>query len=233
VLPALPAPRPAGASRPRLLLLGLSAAWALFAASEALALGLTVDPPRESGGYVYCDVWVADPFEVRVRESLARGMPATLGVRAELWRRRNGWFDRLESSFDADVRIRYEFWSEQYRIERAGAEPLRVADLDSAAALLSLPRSLPLARIGQIRPGVRYYVVVSAVLKPLSVEDIEEVEGWLSGEVRSNGRAGLGVVTELPRTLFDAVRNFAGFGDRRTRTMSAQFGLEDLFRGSP
>jgi len=105
-------------------MLRLAAAWAMFAATDAWALDLTLDSPRERAGYVYCDVWVAEPFEVRVRESLARGMPATLRVRAELWRRRNGWFDRLESSFDADVRIRYEFWSEQYRIERPGAEPL-------------------------------------------------------------------------------------------------------------
>ena len=51
--------------------------------------------PREHAGYVYTDVRLHDPFEHRVRESLERGMPATLSVRAELWRRRHGWFDRL------------------------------------------------------------------------------------------------------------------------------------------
>jgi hypothetical protein len=89
--------------------------------------------------------------------------------------------------------------------------------------------SLPVGRIGQLQPQARYYVAVSAVLKPLSVEDVKEVEGWLSGEVESQRKAGLGVVTELPRALFDAVRNFAGFGDRRVRAASTDFTLPDLF----
>jgi hypothetical protein len=185
--------------------------------------------PRERAGYVYCDVRVRDPFETRVRESLARGMPATLSVRAELWRRRRGWFDRLESTYEAAVRIRYDVWSEQYRIDRPGGVSNFVPSLDAADRLLSNPWSLPVGRIGQLRPQGAYYVVVSAVLKPLSVEDVKEVEGWLSGEVETQRRAGLGVVTELPRALFDAVRNFAGFGDRRVRAVSEDFGLKDLF----
>jgi hypothetical protein len=197
--------------------------------SPASALDLTVSAPRERNGYVYVHARVADPFVPRVEESLARGMPATLEVQCELWRRRNGWFDRLESSFRARVRIRYEVWSDAYRIERAGAAPRRVRTVDSVATLLSRPWAMPAGRIGQLVPGPRYYVVVHAVLKPLSVEDVQEVEGWLSGEVRTHGRSGLGVITELPRALFDTVRNVAGFGDRRTRAVSPEFGLEDLF----
>ena len=61
------------------------------------------------------------------------------------------------------------------------------------------------------------------------VEYVKEVEGRLSGEVQSERKAGIGVVTELPRALFDAVRNFAGFGDRRVRVSSMDFALSDLF----
>jgi hypothetical protein len=71
-------------------------------------------------------------------------------------------------------------------------------------------------------------VIVSATLKPLSVEDVEEVEGWLSGEVETKRRAGFGVITELPRALFDAVRNFAGFGDHRAREQTPPFAPDEL-----
>ena len=195
----------------------------------AHALDLVLAPPHERDGYVYASLEMSEPLEARVRESLARGMPATLVVQAELWRRRNGWFDRHEGSTEARVRIRYEAWSELYRIEYPGNVVYRVAGIDSAAQFLSRPWSLPVARVGRMRPGVRYYLVVSAVLKPLSVEDVQEVEGWVRGEVRSQGQAGFGVVTELPRALFDTIRNFAGFGDRRTRAVSSEFELQDLF----
>jgi len=225
----VPLPYPRRRLPPRLLWAGLTLALLAALPSRARALELTVDLPREHAGYVYTDVRLHDPFEPRVRESLERGMPATLSVRAELWRRRHGWFDRLESSYEAAVRIRYDVWSEQYRIERPGAEPVLVPSLDAADALLSHPWALPVGRIGQLNPEGAYYVAVSAVLKPLSVEDVKEVEGWLSGEVQSERKAGIGVVTELPRALFDAVRNFAGFGDRRVRVSSMDFALSDLF----
>jgi uncharacterized protein DUF4390 len=201
----------------------------LLFAGPSGALELSLSPPRERGGYLYADAGVRDPFGERIAESLQRGMPATLELRAELWRRRGGWFDRLESGFEARVRIQYEAWDDRYRIERTGAAPIWVEGYDSVTTVLSRPWALPVGRIGDLKPGVRYYVVVNAVLKPLSVEDVEEVEGWLSGEVRTQRGAGLGVITELPRSLFDAVRNFAGFGDRRTRAFSRDFTLENLF----
>jgi len=62
----------------------------LLLPGAARALEVAVSAPREHGGYVYCDVQVSQPFEARVRESLEHGMPATLAVHAELWRRRRG-----------------------------------------------------------------------------------------------------------------------------------------------
>src|SRR5262245_7506707 len=200
----------------------------LLFATGAHALDLRLAQPHEHGGFLHANIEVVDPFERRVRESLGRGMPATLLVHTELWRRRNGWFDRHETSSEVQVRIRYETWNEQYRIDRIGSEVIRVASLDSVALLLSRPWTVAVTRIGRLRPGLRYYLVVDAVLKPLSVEDVQEVEGWLSGEVKNQGEAGFGVVTELPRALFDAVRNFAGFGDRRTRAVSAERDHNDV-----
>jgi hypothetical protein len=66
-------------------------------------------------------------------------------------------------------------------------------------------------------------VVVSASLQPLNVEDMEEVEGWLSGEVKEKRHSGFGILTGIPRSLFEAARNFAGFGDERSRLISTDF----------
>ena len=104
-----------------------------------------------------------------------------------------------------------------------------MASLDSVEIALSRPIALRVGRVGDLDPGARYYVVVTATLKPLSVEDVEEIEGWLSGEVKTTGGKGFGVITELPRSVFDAVRNFVGFGDQKARAMSPDFELRALF----
>ena len=197
--------------------------------SNAWAVVVTVAHPHERGGYVWIDAQMDDLFPGRVRESLGRGMPATLTIHAELWRSRSGWFDRMEDSHDAVVRIRYEVWSHSYRLERMGERPLVLSTLDSVEVALSQPAAVRVGRVGDLKAQSLYYVVVFATLKPLSVEDVEEVEGWLSGEVQDKRSAGFGVITELPHALFDAVRNFAGFGDQRARAVSDSFVLQDLF----
>ena len=197
----------------------------------ARALEITAQPPRERSGYLWVDVRLGDLFEPRVEGSLARGMPATLTLHAELWRQRIGWFDALESVFDAELRLRYDFRSAAYRLERTGAQPLVVPGLDSVRAMLLRPLALPVGRVGPLLADQRYFVVVSATLKPLSVEDAAEVEGWLSGEAGGGRNEPFGLLTGLPRSLFDTARNFAGFGDEHARAITDDFGLQDLFGG--
>src|SRR5512134_3979821 len=162
----------------------LVVAGALATAGAASALELATGPPRERDGLVIVEARLTEVFAPRVAESLARGMPATLQVHAELWRQRRAWFDRLESSVDAMVRIRYDVWTDSYSLERLGAAPIVVDTIDSAATVLSRPWVLPVGRVGQLTAKSRYYVALSATLQPLTVEDLAEVEGWLSGEVK-------------------------------------------------
>jgi hypothetical protein len=207
---------------------------ALLAAGAALAFEADVIATREEGGYVWTDIRLSGLFAPRVAESLSRGMPATLRLHTELWRRRRAWFDRLDRSFDAEVRIRYDVWARAYQLERRGAPAGGFATLDSVEAALSRPIALRVGRVGEMDPGARYYVIVTATLKPLSVEDVEEIEGWLSGEVKTTSGKGFGVITELPRSVFDAVRNFTGFGDQKARAISPDFELSTLFpEGEP
>ena len=224
MLPALPAARTRKTQGSARLTLPLIAAL-LLAAGPARAFDLTIDHPRESAGYLWADLHLQDLFPARVEESLGRGMPATLQFHAELWRRRTAWFDRMEGSFDAELRMRYDVWTKQYIVERRGAPPDTYDGLDSLRAALLKPIAVRVAGTQRLQPDVRYYVVVTATLRPLNVEDVEEVEGWLSGEAQTKAHSGFGVITELPRSLFDTVRNVAGFGDIRARATSRDFEL--------
>jgi hypothetical protein len=239
MLPSLPgcaaaAPRPSPAACgaattrsawPLAVALALTLALCVVAAlpAAAQALELQLGDPHLRGAYVWIDARLSDLFPEPVERSLSRGMPATLQLHVELWRRRSAWFDRMDGSFDASVRIRYEVWSDSYRIERSGGPPTTLASLDSVRALLERPIELPARRAALLDGSASYFLVVTATLTPLSVEDVQEMEGWLSGEVESHREAGLGVFAELPRSLFDTVRNFTGFGDRHARAETAVF----------
>jgi hypothetical protein len=194
----------------------------------ALALDVALGPARVENGQLVAEIRLMDIFAPRIEQSLARGMPATIVLHAELWKRRTAWFDRLVVSQDAAIKVRYLVWEDLYQVERHRLQPIETASLDSIRTLLSRPVPLPLAASSTLDPRGRYFVAVSATIKPLSVEDLREGEGWLSGEVESGRREGFGVLTALPRSVFDAVRNFAGFGDDRARAVSEDFELGTL-----
>jgi hypothetical protein len=193
-------------------------------AAPALAFEIaTVTVARDESGQLWVTTRLTDPLETRVEKSLERGMPATLMLHAELWRRRTGWFGRMEHAADAIVRLRHDVWRQEWRLERAGAPPLLARDVDSLEIALSRPLVLEIPGLDRVPEDGRCYVVVTATVKPLSVEDAEEVEGWVSGEVHDQGHAGFGIITQLPRSLFDAVRNFTGFGDSRDQAQTPEF----------
>jgi hypothetical protein len=196
----------------------------LAIASVATAFEVALSRPRVRGSYVIVDANLSDLFDDRIRKSLERGMPATLELHTELWRHRGAWFDRHEQSFVASVRVRYDVWDDIYRVDRPNAPVERFDRLDALEAYLSRPWGVPIARSERLQSRGRYYAVVTGTLRPVTAEDVNEVEGWIAGP------GGLGVVTELPRALFDAVRNFAGFGDRRTQAMTGTFIPDTLGR---
>ena len=204
----------------------LLAMLAIGGASRAHALDLDLGVPRVRSDSVWVDVRLVDPLSSRIEESLARGMPATLQLHAELWHRRRAWFDRLEENVDAELRIRYEVYNRMYRVERRGAPTLRVGTVDSLRLVLERPFALLAGRVHPESRRTSHFVVVTAVLRPLSVEDVAEVESWLSGEVETKRRSGFGLITQVPQALFDTVRNFAGFGDARARAISDDFDIE-------
>jgi hypothetical protein len=196
----------------------------VIASGTARAFQLTsIRPTRDSSGQLWVEVQLDQPIEPRVMSSLGRGMPATLTLHAELWRRRRGWFDRMERSVDATFRLHYIVSSSSWHLDRPGAPPLPVSTLDSLQLLLEHTLALPVAPLDRIAPETSCYLVVSASLRPLNVEDLEEVEGWLSGEVEEKRHSGFGILTGIPRSLFEAARNFAGFGDERSRLISTEF----------
>jgi hypothetical protein len=215
--------------RPTLSAALAAAILAVTLAPAAAALDLTLGFPRAVNGDGVVDVRLSDPFSGRIRESLSRAMPATLLIHVELWRARSGWFDRLETGYDVLVRMRYNVAEHDYRMERRGMPVVAAPSLDSLESVLEQPFVLPVGRLESLQPGKRYYLVVAVTMRPVSIEDAEEIDDVIFPEA-SKGGPGLGIITGVPRAIFDAMRNIAGLGDLRARGLSQTFTLADLKR---
>ena len=159
----------------------------------------------------------------RMRDLLNHGFPAHLHYRVELWSAR-GFFDDLKSQVEWDVIVRYNPMERLYtatRIEGERAIPLGTFDqLRKVDDAIGSPFQPP------IRPPTRrqkfYYNAVLDV-EMLSVNDLDEVERWLRGELSPAVHGEKSPGTAITRGARILVTRLLGGEQRHYETRSRVF----------
>jgi len=154
-----------------------------------------------------------------VQDRLRRGLPATVGVQAELWHDRSGWFDAHRRTTIREFRLSRDAWTETYQLldgnrpdDSFSADSLStiVAEIENRSVSLTIESSWG-------RSTAVHWVEATVVIVPLAVSDLGEVDDWLSGEIES------GPLLGIPRGLFRIVRDLTGLGDRKILGRSKPF----------
>jgi hypothetical protein len=177
-------------------------------------------------GQLVVDLVLEHLLDSATEDVLERGVPVTLLCEVEVWRERSAWFDRLDAVRAVSYKLQWDAWDEVYVLRGDGREEIFV-DLGEALTALERRPAVPIAPLDLLTDGDTYYLVVNAALKPLTVEDVDELEGWLSGEIKSGRQRGLGIVG-LPKALYGLLKNVTGFGDRNDTLRTARFRKRDL-----
>lgn len=181
----------------------------------------------EMGDLVSAEVRLGGLFSQRARAALDQALPASLLVTVDVWRDRAGWFDQLVESRTLLYRIRYDAWGEDFDVGRGTEQAQHLGSLEDVADSLSRPLHVPLMPRDKLTPGHRYYLVVTASLRPLTPEGLHEIEDFLShnGHARP-GPFPSGSLAQLPHSFFSVLTALSGFGDeiatRRTPEFSAK-----------
>ena len=158
----------------------------------------------------------------RVRDLLHHGFPARLHYRLELWST-SGWFNDLLDRVDWNVIVRYNPIDGRYTVARLEADrvtPLGVfTQFAAVQTAIERPYQPPM-RPPAVRERVYYNLVLDVEM--LSVNDLDEVERWLRGELRPAVRGQRNPGTAITRGVRAFVVGLLGGENRhyeaRTRT---------------
>ncbi len=179
-----------------------------------------------SQGFLYVEFELESPFEGMVEDAVRSGLPTTLNYTIEVWQHRNGWWDKLEGAYERRFRILRDLLNDLYYVVTP-EQTSRFTHLDSLVAVVG-----KVARGSDNEPAYfgralfddnkTYYVVVTARLAPLTVEDLNELDEWLRGTFtgRDDEAGGL---SGLTRTMGGLLMSMTGFGDRQLKTRSPSF----------
>lgn len=187
--------------------------------------GTAASPQVSVAGGDSLDLWVLvqwdEPLPAFVEERLERGIPATVGLSAELMAKRTLWRDRRVSLAGREMQIARDAWAGGWLLIDGTAVAVHdsLAGLRAAIAHQRVHLPLDAAWCDGTTP---YRLDVTAYVVPLTAEDAGEVESWLGGQIRGLGRGILGI----PRALFGVVRDLSGLGERASRGGCGPFMLE-------
>jgi hypothetical protein len=195
-------------------------------------LGLAVDPVEVLAGAVTVSYRVDRPFTPRLEETLLQGMPAKVTYEVGLWKRRGFWFDKLVVALKNEHKVVFDPWRKAFRVRAGGmdARTRTVPSLDSLQTALFVVRRLPVCLLTALDPDASYYVTVRAMIRPVSEEDLGEIEDWLAGEAKKDPE---GTSRGLPRYLFGITANLTGLGDRTALSKSDHFTPSGLALAAP
>lgn len=174
-----------------------------------------VEGPRVSSDRLLADA--------RVHDLLINGFPARLRYTVERWAVKR-WFDDLRASIEWDVIVRHDPMRNVFRVIRVrGDEAVVVgsyATLTGADSALGAP-----ARTGITPPhrGERSYYVLRVDVEMLSVNDLDELERWLRGELRPAVRGDRNPGTALERGARTLLVRVLGGERRRYAARTGKF----------
>jgi hypothetical protein len=154
-------------------------------------------------------------------KTLGEGIPATLTLVVDLWRERSGWWDSLVHSQAYVYRFRRDVWSGSYEIMDPARNSVTLGDPEALRDYLERVHEVPLGTAGRFEHEKSYYLTVRAILKPLDLNDLEEVNAWLNGDV-TQGRGGGGLLG-IPKALANLAVDLSGLGDKSATGRSRTF----------
>lgn len=162
--------------------------------------------------------------DARLRDLLRNGFPARLHWRVEVWSTR-GWFDDLKGAVEWDVIVRYEPLERRYEIVHIDADgnptPLgRTEDFAQVEAIIERPHRPPIL---PPKRRDRVYYNLSLDVEMLSVNDLDEVERWLRGELRPAVRGQRNPGTAVTRGVRTVVARLLGAEKRHYEERSGAF----------
>jgi hypothetical protein len=213
----------------------LLAAPPVFGAEDTLRL----DRLGVESGRVAVVARLSEGFDAETRRSIDDGLPITIRYTTELWRKRRLWFDKQVDSRVRTFRVRYDPGERLYSVTGSGPRRRETfRSLDAALDRLS-PRTLDVSPRWELEDKHQYYVAVELAIRPLTLEEFRELDGWISGRILGDGgEDGESAPSEngeggLSGAVFGFLLDLAGFGDKIHTAQTDPFRVASLTELAP
>ncbi|MGH7452841.1 MAG: DUF4390 domain-containing protein, partial [bacterium] len=163
--------------------------WLIVPPGLAQETSVVIDSLRMKENYLLVDFHADSLLTRHLLNGMQRGLTSSAQYRVQLWRKRGFLFgSTLLAERQYEIKSTYDPWEQKYVIITAAERRLTSA-LDLVRHWWEQHHGVALAELKDLHPSRRHFVTIDLQIEPVSKESLNEIRGWLAGEVKGAGKS--------------------------------------------
>ena len=142
------------------------------------------DSLRVNTEIVLLDFHVDEIIDEKVAEGLQKGLTSTIEYQVELWEKKGRVINRLVTQQFVRMKVFYDNWEHKYVILTPEEKRL-TSSLETVKEKCSQVQSLEIIPVQKLKENKKYFFNIKVILRPLSIENYQEIKHWLSGKAKN------------------------------------------------
>lgn len=191
---------------------------------------VVIDSVKATAGSLMLSFHVDEILDDKVAEGLQKGLTSTIEYQVELWEKRGGVFNHLAAQQEIRMKLFFDNWEHKYVI--MSAEEKRLTNsIETVKEKCSQIQNYEVLPIEKLKNKKSYFFNVKVILRPLSIENYQEIKHWLSGKANNFKLDDLDDTEKQEKKLKGGLLKMflalTGFGDRVISGKCDNFTIQD------
>ena len=184
---------------------------------QAAGKKLVIDSIKVNLEMLVLNFHVDEIIDEKVSEGLRKGLTSTIEYQIQLWEKKGGVINNLVAQQAIRMKIFFDNWENKYVI--LSQEERRLTNsLETVKEKCSLIQNVEMIPLSQLKSDNKYFFTVKLALRPLSMENYQEIKHWLSGKAKDFNLKNIDDTQEQEKKfkggLLKMFLTLTGFGDR-------------------
>ena len=212
------------------LILTLLFIFSLLQFLQAADRKVLIDSVKVGSNILQIDFTVDGIIDQKVAEGLRQGLVSTIVYQIHLWEKRSGWINNLVTQEYVRMKVFFDNWENKFVIMSAEEKRLTSA-LETVREKCSQISNVEIITVDKLKSEKKYFFTVKTILRPLSVENYQDIKNWLSGKAKNLDLKNLDDTEQQEKKfkggLLKMFLALTGFGDRVISGQSDEFSIHE------
>ena len=202
----------------------------LFNFLQAASKRVVVDSVKINSGMLKIDFTVDGIIDQKVAEGLRQGLVSTIEYQIQLWEKRSGWINNLVTQEYIRMKVFFDNWENKFVIMSMDEKRL-TSSLETVREKCSQISDVEIIPLEKLKSRKKYFFTVKTILRPLSVENYQDIKNWLGGKAKNLDFKNLDDTEQQEKKfkggLLKMFLALTGFGDRVISGESEKFQIAE------